>query len=168
MRRKFRLIAFLWAQAANGIIGRDGRLPWHLPDDLKYFKAQTLGQLTVMGRKTYLGLPKRPLPGRTNVVLTHDVNFEAEGTVVVHSRQELLALAAKHPEQDVIITGGAGVFASLADLPDTLLVTRLAGEFIGDVTMTAIDWAAFRREEAREVINEDPALTHTFEVWRRR
>lgn len=162
------MIAFLWAQAANGIIGRAGRLPWHLPDDLHYFKAKTLGQLTVMGRKTYLGLPKRPLPGRTNVVLTHDPAFEAAGAEVVHSRAELLALAAAHPDQDVVITGGAGVFASLADLPDTLLVTRLAGAFAGDVTMTPIAWERFALESARKVEDADPALTHTFEVWRRR
>ncbi|WP_461213084.1 dihydrofolate reductase [Lacticaseibacillus sp. GG6-2] len=162
------MIAFLWAQAANGIIGRDGRLPWHLPDDLKYFKANTLGQLTVMGRKTYLGLPKRPLPGRVNVVLTHDPDFQAEGAVIVHSRDELLALAASHPDQNVVITGGAGVFASLADLPDTLLVTRLAGDFEGDVTMTPIDWQAYQLESSRTVENPDPALTHTFEVWQRR
>lgn len=161
------MIAFLWAQAANGVIGKNGRLPWHLPDDLAYFKQQTLGQLTVMGRKTYLGLPKRPLPGRTNVVLTHDVTFAAPGVVVVHSAAELCALAAKHPDQNVVITGGAQVFASLKDLPDTLWVTRLAGEFDGDVVMSDLPWQAFKLVASRKVIMADPQLTHTFETWQR-
>jgi dihydrofolate reductase len=162
------VIAFLWAQAANGVIGKEGRLPWHLPDDLAFFKQQTLGQLTVMGRKTYLGLPKRPLPGRTNVILTHDPTFSAPGAIVVHSLAELQALAAAHPEQDVLITGGAQVFASLAALPDTLLVTRLAGEFAGDVTMGDLPWEDFELVASREVVMPDPRLTHTFEKWQRR
>ncbi|WP_390404487.1 dihydrofolate reductase [Lacticaseibacillus jixiensis] len=162
------MIAFLWAQANNGVIGKAGRLPWHLPDDLAYFKQQTLGTLTVMGRKTYLGLPKRPLPRRTNVVLTHDEAFTAEpGVVVVHSQAQLCELAAAHPDQDVLITGGAGVFASLRDLPDTLLVTRLAGDFAGDVKMIDLPWQDYTLVASRTVTNSDPALTHTFETWRK-
>lgn len=162
------MIAFLWAQAANGTIGQNGALPWHLPDDLKYFKQQTLGTLTVMGRKTYLALPKRPLPGRTNVVLSHDPNCQAPGAIVVHSAAELRALHQQHPEQDLVITGGAGVFASLKDWPDTLLVTRLAGDFAGDVTMVDLPWDQYQLVDSRAVDNSNPALVHVFERWEKR
>ncbi|WP_407891102.1 dihydrofolate reductase [Lacticaseibacillus sp. N501-2] len=162
------MIAFLWAQDAQGTIGKNGTLPWHLPDDLKYFKQQTLGTLTVMGRKTYLALPKKPLPGRTNVVLSTDPSCQAPGAIVVHSAQELQVLHAKHPEQALVITGGAGVFESLKAWPDTLLVTRLAGKFDGDVTMVDLPWADYQLVASRTVENPDPALTHVFERWEKR
>ncbi|WP_225047280.1 dihydrofolate reductase [Lacticaseibacillus kribbianus] len=159
------MIAFLWAQAANGVIGKDGRLPWHLPDDLAFFKAQTLGQLTVMGRSTWEALPKRPLPGRTNVVMTRQAGYRAPGAVVCPDVDAVLALAAAYPEQDLVVTGGAQVFAAFAKLVDTLWVTRLAGDFDGDVVMPPLDWDAFTRVAARTVTDADPALTHTFETW---
>ncbi|WP_179395381.1 dihydrofolate reductase [Lacticaseibacillus absianus] len=162
------MIAFLWAEAHNGVIGNEQTLPWHLPDDLKFFKQQTLGQLVVMGRTTYDGLRKRPLPGRTNIVLTRQTDYAAPGAVVVHDRDAVLALAAAHPEQALMIVGGAQVFALFADVVDTLYVTRLAGEFVGDVKMPALDWDAFTRVAARTVEDPDPALTHTFETWQRR
>ncbi|WP_125703309.1 dihydrofolate reductase [Lacticaseibacillus daqingensis] len=162
------MIAYVWAQASNGTIGRDGTLPWHLPDDLQFFKQKTLGQLTLMGRTTYDGLRKRPLPNRTNVVLTRRLDYTAPGAVVVHSKAEALALAAAHPEQDLMIVGGAQVFTLFADVVDTLYVTRLAGEVSGDVVMPPLDWDAFERVSARLVPNDDPALAHTFETWQRR
>lgn len=162
------MIAFLWAEDAQGTIGKNGTLPWHLPDDLKYFKQQTLGTLTVMGRKTYWALPKRPLPGRTNVVLSRDPNCEAPGAMVVHSGDELRELHAQHPDMDLVITGGAGVFESLKAWPDTLLVTRLAGKFDGDVTMVDLPWSDYQLVSSRRVENPDPALTHVFERWEKR
>lgn len=162
------MIAFVWAQDRSGTIGYQGRLPWHLPDDLKEFKALTVGQLTVMGRRTYEGLPKRPLPDRTNVILTRDQSYQAPGAVVVHDRAALLAYAEAHPDQNLMITGGAEIFALFADVVERLYVTKLAGVFPGDVKMPALDWSAFRQMSSREVFNADPAKSHVFEVWDRK
>lgn len=161
------MIAFVWAQAANGVIGKDGRLPWHLADDLHYFKELTTGHFTVMGRRTYEGLPTRPLPNRTNVVLTRDAAYQAPGAQVVHEPAAVLELASAHPDETIMVVGGAQVFAAFADVVDTLYVTRLAGTFAGDTTMPALDWDAFERTAVRPVENADPALNHTFETWQR-
>lgn len=163
------MTAFIWAQAANGIIGKDGRLPWHLRDDLQYFKQKTLGQLVVMGRKTYTGMGSRPLPRRTNVVLTRQQDFAAgDDVVVLHDKAAVLAFAAAHPQQELIIIGGAEIFRLFSDVVTTLYVTKLAGEFAGDVTMPELPWSEFTRSEARTVEEADPQLTHTFETWTRK
>lgn len=162
------MIAFVWAQDQGGTIGKNGKLPWHLPDDLHQFKQLTLGQLVVMGRTTYEGLPKRPLPGRTNIVLTRQPDYQALGAVVVHDRQALLALAAAHPQQHLMIVGGAQVFTAFADIVDRLYVTKLAGTFAGDVKMPQLDWSAFKQVASREVTDADPQKTHVFETWVRK
>ena len=103
------MTAFLWAQDRDGLIGKDGHLPWHLPDDLHYFRAQTVGKIMVVGRRTYESFPKRPLPERTNVVLTHQEDYQAQGAVVVHDVAAVFAYAKQHPDQELVIAGGAGV-----------------------------------------------------------
>lgn len=161
------MIAYLWAQDAAGTIGRNGTLPWHLSDDLKFFKATTLGQIVVMGRKTFTGMGSRPLPGRTNLVLTRDPEFTAPGVTVVHDRAAVLAYAAAHPDQHLIIIGGAQVFQLFMADVDTLYVTQIEGTFAGDVSMPDVPWADFTRTATRRVENENPALNHTFETWER-
>ncbi|MFD1392066.1 dihydrofolate reductase [Lacticaseibacillus jixianensis] len=161
------MIAFVWAQDQAGTIGKAGRLPWHLPDDLKMFKHLTLGQLVAMGRTTYEGLPNKPLPGRVNLVLTHQPDYQAPGAVVVHDRASLLAYAKAHPQQDLMIVGGAQIFSAFADVVERLYVTKLAGTFDGDVKMPALPWQAFTQVESREVVDADPAKTHVFETWDR-
>lgn len=161
------MIAFLWAQDKNGVIGKDNVLPWRLPDDLAWFKQVTTGQLMLMGRNTYDGLRKKPLPHRTNLVLTRDQQYQAPGAVVLHSREDVLVYAAAHPAQDLIITGGAKVFATFKDDPDTLYVTRLAGSFAGDTTMVDLPWADYHQTKARRVAGSKPALDHVFETWKR-
>lgn len=162
------MIAFVWAEDQAGTIGHKGRLPWHLPDDLAFFKRVTLGQLMVMGRKTYEGLPKRPLPGRTNVVVTRDPALVLPGATVVTSKQAVLALAQANLNQDVMVVGGAQVFAMFMDVVDTLYVTRLAGTFEGDVTMPSVPWAQFELTASKTVFMPEKAYTHTFETWRRK
>lgn len=160
------MIAYIWAQDAHGIIGSNGTLPWHLPDDLQYFKEQTLGQIVVMGRKTFTGMGSRPLPRRTNVVLTRQVDFDGGDKVtVLHNKEAVLEFAKTRPDQDLLIIGGAEIFRLFADVVDTLYVTRLDGEFTGDVRMPELPFSQFTRQSARTVTNVDPALTHTFELW---
>jgi len=162
------MIAFLWAEDAKGLIGKQGRLPWHLPDDLHYFRELTEGQIVVMGRKTFDGL-KRPLPDRTNIVLTHQVDYDApDGVIVYHDPASIMDYATSHPDQNLIIIGGANLFASFTGIPDTLYRTRLEGTFDGDTYMLPIDYSQYTLTKSTPVDNPDPALRHTFEVWTRK
>jgi dihydrofolate reductase len=134
-------VGAIWAQAANGVIGREGRLPWHLPEDLRLFRETTLGATVVMGRRTWDSLPAavRPLPGRRNVVLTTRAGWAAPGAVVAGSLEAALAGAAG----DVWVIGGASVYAAALPLADRLVVTELAEPFEGDVRAPQIPpgWA---------------------------
>ena len=122
-------VTLIVARALNGVIGRDGGLPWRLPADLKRFKALTMGTVLVMGRKTFDSLP-RLLPGRRHIVLTRDREWSVEGVEVVHSPEEALALAGAEP---VSVIGGAEVFALFADRIDRIELTEVLAEVDGDI-----------------------------------
>ncbi|MEZ0244808.1 MAG: dihydrofolate reductase [Sphingomonas sp.] len=138
------MISFHLARATNGVIGRDGTLPWRLPADLKRFKAQTMGKPMVMGRKTFDSFPS-PLPGRRHIVLTRDRTWQAEGAEVVHTPEEALRLAG---DGDVAIIGGAEVFAMFLPQADLIELTEVHLDAEGDVIMPpfGLEW----RETARE------------------
>lgn len=132
------LVGLIWAQARGGVIGADGGLPWHLPEDLAHFAATTRGRTVVMGRRTWDSLPARvrPLPGRTNVVLTRDPDLAAPGADVVGSVED--ALAAAGPGRCWVI-GGASVYAALLTRADLAVVTEIAEEFPGDTVAPVLD-----------------------------
>ncbi|CAM3058607.1 dihydrofolate reductase [Lactiplantibacillus plajomi] len=134
------MIALIWAEDQNGLIGADGQLPWHLPADLKRFKALTTGHAVVMGRKTFAGF-KRPLPRRTNWVLSHQQLDLPAGVRQLHSLTELRALAAKTPTETCFVIGGAAVFAAVLPFADRLYRTRIQATFSGDTWMPAIDYS---------------------------
>jgi dihydrofolate reductase len=137
------VISFHLARADNGVIGRDGGLPWRLPADLKRFKAMTLGRPMVMGRKTFESFPA-PLPGRRHIVLTRDLRWSADGAEVVHSVDEALALAG----DDAAVIGGAEVFALFLDRADRIELTEVHYAAEGDVTMPGFyGWREVAREE---------------------
>jgi dihydrofolate reductase len=122
-------IGLIWAQARGGVIGADGGLPWHLPEDLKLFRATTTGSTVVMGRRTWESLPERfrPLPGRTNVVLTSDRAWTAGGAQAAASVEQVLA---EHASFWVI--GGGAVYAAFLPHADRLVVTDVDLEVDGD------------------------------------
>ena len=137
------MISFHLARADNGVIGRDGGLPWRLPADLKRFKAMTLGRPMVMGRKTFESFPA-PLPGRRHIVLTRDRSWTAAGAEVVHDVDAALALAG----DDVAVIGGAEVFALFRDRADRIELTEVHCAAEGDVTMPGFDgWREVARED---------------------
>jgi dihydrofolate reductase len=138
-------ITFVLARADNGVIGIDGRLPWHLPADLKRFKALTLGKPMIMGRKTLESFPAL-LPGRRHIVLTRDPAWRAAGVEVVHSTGEALALAGS----DVTVIGGAEVFALFE--PDRVELTEVHCAPEGQAVVPAFEgWSeVFREEHAAE------------------
>ena len=137
------MITFHLARAANGVIGRDGGLPWRLPADLKRFKAQTMGKPMVMGRKTFESFPS-PLPGRRHIVLTRDRDWRAEGAEVAHTPEEALALAGGG---EIAIIGGAEIFALFR--PDAVELTEVHINAEGDATVPpfGLDWREVARED---------------------
>jgi dihydrofolate reductase len=121
-------ITIVVARAHNGVIGRDGKLPWHLPADLKRFKALTMGTSMVMGRKTFDSLPGL-LPGRRHIVLTRDPAWNAAGAEIAHSVDEALALARGEP---LSVIGGADIFALFLPLADRIELTEVQADIAGD------------------------------------
>lgn len=132
------------ARASNGVIGKDGALPWHIPADLKRFKALTMGKPMIMGRKTFEGLGK-PLPGRRHIVLTRDPDWAAEGAEVAPSAAKALAMAGPH----AWVIGGAEVFALLMPRCDRVELTEVHGDFAGDTVMPPLapEWREVARQE---------------------
>jgi dihydrofolate reductase len=142
------LITLIVARADNGVIGRDGRLPWHLPADLKRFKALTMGKPMIMGRKTFESLPGL-LPGRRHIVVTRDLDWHAEGAEVVHEPEAALWLA-DWSVNDLSIIGGAAIFEALADWVDRWELTEVHDAPDGDTILTAPDpsnWVEIMRED---------------------
>jgi len=132
--------------AENGVIGRAGGLPWHIPEDLKHFKQVTNGHAIVMGRKTYESIG-RPLPGRFNIVLTRDQTFKAaEGVAVVRSFDEALKLCENAKEtwgSEVFVIGGGDLYAATLPLVDRIYLTRVHRKVDGDVYYPPLDEEQF-------------------------
>jgi dihydrofolate reductase len=144
------------AIAENGVIGRDGGLPWRLSTDLKRFKAETMGRPIVMGRKTWESFPKRPLPGRLNIVVTRDPAYRAEGAEVVHTLQDALVLARARGRcmagiEEICVIGGGEIYAQALPLADRLSVTHVKAAVEGDTRFPAIDPALWRVVGAEDV-----------------
>jgi dihydrofolate reductase len=143
-------IILVVARAENGVIGRGGKLPWHLPADLKRFKALTMGSVMVMGRKTFESLP-RLLPGRRHIVLTRDLDWHADGAEVAHSVEEALQLAG---EERVSVIGGADIFGKFMAVADRIELTEVLEQVEGDVVLAdprqSGDWRETFREDHPE------------------
>lgn len=135
----------IYARAANGVIGKDGAIPWHIPADLKRFKALTMGHAMIMGRKTFESFP-RPLPGRRHIVLTRAQDWQAKGAEVVHSKAEALAVAGEDP---VAIIGGAEVYRLFESEALRIEMTQIHAEYEGDTFMDppAEGWREVARED---------------------
>jgi dihydrofolate reductase len=145
-------VTIMAAVARNGVIGRDGAMPWHLPADMRRFKATTMGHVLVMGRRTYESIG-RPLPGRTTIVVTRRRTWPDDGALpasvlVAHSVPEALRLAAELGGE-TFVQGGAGVYAEALPLADRLLITWVDDEPAGDTHFPDVDWSAWV-EQSRE------------------
>ncbi len=151
-------ITLVVAAARNGVIGRDGDLPWRLPDDLKTFKRLTLGKPVVMGRKTWESIG-RPLPERHNVVMTRSRNFEATGARVVGSADAVLELLAE--DDEIMIIGGGAIYRQFLDRADRIYLTEVDAEVDGDVTFPELDDAKWE-EVSREHHPADERHAHAF------
>ena len=160
------LISLIVAMAQNGVIGRDNSLPWRLPEDLKRFRAFTLGKPILMGRKTFESIG-RPLPERTNLVLTRDRGWFAHGVIVVHSVTEALTQAGASAE--LVAIGGAEIYRLLLPLARRMYLTHVQADVPGDITFPEFDstqWADL--ECSSQPADEEHAYPLTFMTLERR
>ena len=138
------IISLIAAMTDDHVIGIENRLPWHLPADMRWFREQTMGKPIVMGRKTFESFGAKPLPGRTNIIITQDSGYRAEGCIVVHSIQA--ALEAAGPCEEIMIIGGASLYAQTLGIADRLYLTFVHARVAGDAW-----FPDFNQGEWREV-----------------
>ncbi len=155
------IISLVVAVARNGVIGRDGGLPWHISSDLKRFKAITLGKPVIMGRKTWESLPRKPLPGRSNIVVTRQPGFVAEGAVVVGDVEAALAAAALEQPAEICVIGGGDIYRQTLPLAGRIYLTEVQMDADGDTHFPALDPALWR-EVSREHVTAGPHDSASF------
>ncbi|HZH64676.1 MAG TPA: dihydrofolate reductase [Flavisolibacter sp.] len=162
------ILSLLVAASENNVIGKDNKLPWHLPNDLKYFKNLTWGMPILMGRKTFESIG-RPLPGRKSIVITRNNDRQYAGVDIVHSIEEAVQKAEAYGVKEIFVIGGAEIFGTALPQAHRVYLTRIHQEFDGDVYFPEIrntDWnlASSRFCEADEKNKYD----HTYQVWERK
>ena len=165
-------VVLIVAVADNGVIGSGGTIPWRLKSDQQRFKTMTMGKPVVMGRKTFISL-RRPLPGRTNIVITRDAGFRAMGAVVTTSFTEARAVATgdalRRSAGEIAVIGGAEIYAQWMDIADRLEITEVHGRPDGDTYFAALDRACW--EEVTRIRNPagpDDSADFSYVTYRRR
>jgi dihydrofolate reductase len=164
-------IVLIIAVAENGVIGSGGNIPWRLKADQQRLKTMTMGKPIVMGRKTFISL-RRPLPGRTNIVVTRDTNFRAAGAVVTTSfadaRAVALGDALRRLATEIAVIGGAEIYAQWMDIADRLEITEVHATPDGDTTFPAIDPADWKEvSRARNSATSDDSADYSYVTYRR-
>lgn len=166
MDRQTPQLTLVVAMAENRVIGRDNDLPWRLPDDMRHFVALTRGKPIVMGRKNYESIG-RPLPKRLNIVMTRNQTWQADGCKVVHNPED--ALRAAGDADEVMVIGGADIYAAFLPQADRIELTRVGAEIEGDTVFPLFegpDWQLTAR--THHPIDTEHAYTMDFETWERR
>lgn len=162
------IVSLLLAASENNVIGKDNALPWHLPDDLKYFKNLTWGLPILMGRKTFESIGK-PLPGRKSIVITRDKEWGHDGVAVVHSIEEGIGKAEGFGALEIFVIGGAQIFNTALPTANRIYLTRIHHRFDGDVFFPEIsedEWALTSSRFC--AADEKNVYDHTFQVWERK
>lgn len=162
------MLAAIWAQDEQGTIGKENRLPWHLPNDLKFFKQMTEDNTIVMGRKTFEGMGSRPLPNRQTIVLTRDKGYQAEGVTVFHTVEEVLEYARSFAGI-TFISGGSAVYEDFLPYCDVLYRTVIHHSFEGDTTFPAVawdEWTLINLSEGEP--DENNRYAYQFETYQRK
>lgn len=164
-------IAVIVAAADNDVIGRNNALPWDVPGDLAHFKRTTMGKPILMGRLTFESIG-RPLPGRTNIVISRDPGYEAEGVRSVESLDDAIALADNialiDGSDELMVIGGAQIYALALPRASRLYLTRVHAEPAGDAFLTGVDWSEWEEVARQENAAEEGTPAHTFLEYTRR
>ena len=159
------MISLLVAASENNAIGKDGKLLWNLPNDLKYFKNLTWGMVVVMGRKTYEAIDK-PLPGRVNVVITRKTDWVRDGVQVAEDLNKSLKLAEATNCKEIFIIGGGEIYTEFMSKADRIYMTRVHAELDGDTyfpTFTSDNWNLVSSKKYEADVKHK--YSYTFEVW---
>ena len=161
------MISLVYAISKNGVIGKDGALPWHVPSDLKHFKALTLGKPVIMGRKTWASLPRKPLAGRPNIVVSRRPGLLAEGASAVTDLDQAVAMAGDVPE--VCVIGGAELFKAFLPKAGRIYLTRILADVEGDTFMGELPAGEWQPVEHQKYLKgeKDSAAFETFTYERR-
>jgi dihydrofolate reductase len=159
------IVSLLVAASENNVIGKDNGLPWHLPDDLKYFKNLTWGMPILMGRKTFDSIGK-PLPGRKSIVITRNKNWQHESVTVVHSIEDAITKAEDLGVKEIFVIGGAEIFQTALLSASRIYLTRIHQHFDGDVFFPEIDNDKWKLVSERYCVKDEKNIyDHTYQVW---
>lgn len=162
------MLAAIWAQDEQGLIGKGNVLPWHLPNDLKFFKKMTENNTIVMGRKTFEGMGGKALPNRKTIVLTRDLNYQGEGVEVMHSVADVLDYAEEF-SGITFIAGGANIYQDFLSHCDVLYRTVIHEVFEGDTVFPQINWDEWTLINTSEgEVDEKNEYAHDFETYQRK
>lgn len=164
------IISMIAALSENHVIGKNNRLPWRLPDDMKYFMQTTKGHFVVMGRKNYESIPEkfRPLPNRTNIVVTSQPGFVAPGCHIVDSLQSAISMADKTGEKEVFLIGGSGIYNEGINITDRMYLTEIKAVIKGDVFFPQFDRTAWKEiSRAHHPIDGNHIYPFDFVVYSR-
>lgn len=156
-------IALIAAMSENEVIGNNNKLPWHFPEELKYFKKMTLGKPIIMGRKTFESMGGRPLPQRKNIILTQDKNYSANDCIVVHSVAEAIKEAEREVSEEIMIIGGANVYQQFLPFATRLYITIVHQECAGDAFFPKLNW-----EEWGTISEDNTRSEYTIKILDRR
>lgn len=159
------MISMIVAADENNIIGKNNQLIWHLPDDLKFFKKMTSGHAIIMGRQTYESVGK-PLPKRTNIIITRDKNYQAEGCVITHSLEEALEEAYK-VDAEPFIVGGEQIYRLALPESDVVYITRIHSTFEGDRQFPELDNSWVETESQFHPTDEKHEHSFTFKTYKK-
>ncbi|MBX2896725.1 MAG: dihydrofolate reductase [Cyclobacteriaceae bacterium] len=165
------IISLIAALSSNRVIGKNNDLPWRLPDDMKYFMETTKGHPVIMGRKNYQSLPEkfRPLPNRTNIVVTRSANFTAPGCQVVHSLENAVAVARNSNPKEVFIIGGAEIYTLGLGVASRLYLTEIQAAVEGDTYFPEVNMAAWKElSRKRHLIDDRHPFAFDFVVYERK
>jgi len=160
------IISIIVAIAKNRVIGVDGGLPWHLPEDLKFFSKTTTGHCVLLGRKNFDSIPEkyRPLPKRTNIVLTRQKNFSADGVIVVHDFKSAIEQAKALHETELFIIGGAEIYSHFMDSADRMYITEIDATPEGDTYFPSFDETLWRKKLIYSK-EKDAVHSHAFKTY---
>lgn len=163
------ILSLLVAASENNVIGKNNRLPWHLPNDMRFFKNTTWGLPVIMGRKTYDSLKAEPLPGRVNIVITRQKDWQPKGIIVAHSLQQAISAAQQTDSNEIFILGGGEIFKEAITTADRIYITRVHAVVEGDVFFPEIDADKWKLVSKRDCFaDEKHAYDYTFETWERK
>lgn len=161
------MFSAIWAEDENGLIGAGGKLPWHLPADLNYFKEKTVGHRLVMGKATFLGMGARPLPQRTTLLLTRDQDFSLpKGVERITSLAEFID-KNQNTAEEIFIAGGAGTYQLFLPYTKKLYRTKIRHAYAGDTHFPAVDWAAWHLCSSVPGPKDAEQPDYFFEIWGR-